>query len=280
MDKTNFRIWKDRIFRTLLGVFGVVAALPLIFIVYYIVSKGIGVINWEFLVSIPESAGTKGGGISNAIIGTLMVVLEATLIAVPVALLAGIFLAENANSRLSYWVRLCIEILQGTPSIVIGIVAYLWVVKPLGSFSAFSGGIALAIMMMPFLARSTEETLKLIPNSYREASLALGVPYYKTILRVILPSGASGILTGFMISLSRIAGETAPLLFTAFGSPFLNVNPQEPVAALPLMIFKFATSPYPAWQAMAWGASLLLILMILILNLSAKLIIKRWEIPY
>jgi phosphate transport system permease protein len=154
------------------------------------------------------------------------------------------------------------------------------VVKPMGSFSAFSGGIALGIMMIPFLARSTEETLRLIPNSYREASLALGVPYYKTILRVILPSGASGILTGFMISLSRVAGETAPLLFTAFGSPFLNTNPQEPVSALPLMIFKFATSPYPNWQAMAWGASLLLILMILILNLSAKLIVKRWEIPY
>ncbi len=280
MDKTSFRIWKDRIFRALLGIFAVLAAMPLLFIVYYIVSKGIGVINWEFLVSVPKSAGTAGGGISNALIGTGMVVLEATIIAVPIALLAGIFLAENANDKLSYWVRLCIEILQGTPSIVIGIVAYLWVVKPMGSFSAFSGGIALGIMMIPFLARSTEETLRLIPNSYREASLALGVPYYKTILRVILPSGASGILTGFMISLSRVAGETAPLLFTAFGSPFLNTNPQEPVSALPLMIFKFATSPYPNWQAMAWGASLLLILMILILNLSAKLIVKRWEIPY
>lgn len=280
MDKTNLRIWKDRIFRTVLGVLSILAGMPLLFIIYNIISKGIGVINWEFLVSVPESARTDGGGIVNAIVGTGMVVLEATIIAVPIALLAGIFLAENSKSKLSYWVRLCIEILQGTPSIVIGIVAYLWVVKPMGSFSAFSGGIALAIMMVPFLARSTEETIKLIPNSYREASLALGVPYYKTILRVILPSGASGILTGFMISISRIAGETAPLLFTAFGSPFLNTNPKEPVSALPLMIFKFATSPYPNWKEMAWGASLLLILMILILNLSAKLIIRRWEIPY
>lgn len=280
MDKTKFRIWKDRIFRTVLGILSVLAGMPLLFIIYNILIKGFGVINWEFLVSVPESAGTDGGGIVNAIVGTVMVVLEATIIAVPIALLAGIFLAENSKNKLSYWVRLCIEILQGTPSIVIGIVAYLWVVKPMGSFSAFSGGIALAIMMVPFLARSTEETIKLIPNSYREASLALGVPYYKTILRVILPSGASGILTGFMISLSRIAGETAPLLFTAFGSPFLNTNPKEPVSALPLMIFKFATSPYPNWKEMAWGASLLLILMILILNLSAKLIIRRWEIPY
>lgn len=280
MSKIQFRIWKDRIFRGILAFFAIVAVMPLLFIIYYIFTKGIGVINWEFLVSLPESAGTKGGGVANALVGTLMVVIEATIIAVPIALLTGIYLAENQKHRLSYWVRLCIEILQGTPSIVIGIIAYLWVVKPMGSFSGFSGGIALAIMMIPFLARSTEETLRLIPDSYREASLALGVPYYKTILRVILPSGASGILTGFMISLSRIAGETAPLLFTAFGSPFLNVNPKEPVSALPLMIFKFATSPYPTWQEMAWGASLLLILMILILNLSAKLMIKRWEISY
>ena len=280
MSKIQFRIWKDRIFRGILAFFAIVAVMPLLFIIYYIFTKGIGVINWEFLVSLPESAGTKGGGVANALVGTLMVVIEATIIAVPIALLTGIYLAENQKHRLSYWVRLCIEILQGTPSIVIGIIAYLWVVKPIGSFSGFSGGIALAIMMIPFLARSTEETLRLIPDSYREASLALGVPYYKTILRVILPSGASGILTGFMISLSRIAGETAPLLFTAFGSPFLNVNPKEPVSALPLMIFKFATSPYPTWQEMAWGASLLLILMILILNLSAKLMIKRWEISY
>ena len=280
MSKIQFRIWKDRIFRSVLAFFAIVAVMPLLFIIYYIFTKGIGVINWEFLVSLPESAGTKGGGVANALVGTLMVVIEATIIAVPIALLTGIYLAENQKHRLSYWVRLCIEILQGTPSIVIGIIAYLWVVKPMGSFSGFSGGIALAIMMIPFLARSTEETLRLIPDSYREASLALGVPYYKTILRVILPSGASGILTGFMISLSRIAGETAPLLFTAFGSPFLNVNPKEPVSALPLMIFKFATSPYPTWQEMAWGASLLLILMILILNLSAKLMIKRWEISY
>ena len=260
MSKIQFRIWKDRIFRSVLAFFAIVAVMPLLFIIYYIF--------------------TKGGGVANALVGTLMVVIEATIIAVPIALLTGIYLAENQKHRLSYWVRLCIEILQGTPSIVIGIIAYLWVVKPIGSFSGFSGGIALAIMMIPFLARSTEETLRLIPDSYREASLALGVPYYKTILRVILPSGASGILTGFMISLSRIAGETAPLLFTAFGSPFLNVNPKDPVSALPLMIFKFATSPYPTWQEMAWGASLLLILMILILNLSAKLMIKRWEISY
>ncbi len=280
MSQTQLRIWKDLIFRLALAFFAVVAVLPLLFIIYYIFSKGIGIINWEFLVSLPESAGSKGGGISNALVGTAMIVLEATIIAVPIALLVGIFLAENQKSKLAYWARLSIEILQGTPSIVIGIVAYLWVVKPMGSFSAISGGIALAIMMIPFLARSTEETLRLIPNSYREASLALGVPYYKTILRVILPSGASGILTGFMISLSRIAGETAPLLFTAFGSPFLNLNPKEPVAALPMMIFKFATSPYATWQEMAWGASLILILMILILNLSAKLMIKRWEISY
>lgn len=280
MDKVSFRIWKDRIFKATISLLAFISALPLIFILYYIISKGIMVINWDFIISLPKSAGEEGGGIANALVGTLMLIGIATLIALPISILIGIFLAENKKKRLSYWVRLCVEILQGTPSIVIGIIAYLWVVKPMGSFSTFSGGIALAIMMIPFIARSTEETLMLIPNSYREASLALGVPYYKTILGVILPSGASGILTGVMISLSRIAGETAPLLFTAFGSPFLNTNLSEPVSALPLMIFKYATSPYATWQEMAWGASFILILMILILNLSAKLIIKRWEIQY
>ncbi len=280
MNNVNLRIWKDRIFQVVMGLLALISALPLIFIIYYVTSKGIAVIDWSFLVNVPKSAGDEGGGIANAIVGTLMLIGIATLIALPISILIGIFLAEDRKNRLSYWVRLCVEILQGTPSIVIGIIAYLWVVKPMGSFSAFSGGLALAIMMIPFIARSTEETLLLIPKSYREASLALGVPYYKTILRVILPSGAGGLITGIMISLSRIAGETAPLLFTAFGSPFLSTDLKEPVSGLPLLIFKYAKSPYASWQEMAWGASFILILMILILNLSAKLIVKRWEIQY
>ncbi len=280
MSKLGFRIWKDKFFQALIGLFAFVSALPLVFIIYHIVKKGIMVIDWDFLVSLPKSAGEPGGGVVNALVGTLMLIGIATILSLPISIMIGVFLSEKRKGRLSYWVRLCVEILQGIPSIVIGIIAYLWVVKPMGSFSAFSGGIALAVMMIPFIARSTEETLRLIPNSYREASLALGVPYYKTILRVILPSGASGILTGIMISLSRIAGETAPLLFTAFGSPFLNVNLKEPVSALPLLIFKYAKSPYASWQEMAWGASFLLIVIILILNLSAKLIIRRWEIQY
>lgn len=280
MSKVDFRIWKDKVFQGVIGSLAFLSGLPLLFIIYYIVRQGITVINWNFLISVPKSAGEAGGGVANALVGTLMLIGIATLIALPIALLIGVFLAEDRKNKLSYWVRLSVDILQGTPSIVIGIVAYLWVVKPMGDFSAFSGGIALAIMMVPFIARSTEETLRLIPNSYREASLALGVPYYKTILGVVIPSGASGILTGIMISLSRIAGETAPLLFTAFGSPFLNTNVSEPVSALPLLIFKYATSPYATWEEMAWGASFLLLVMILLLNLSAKLIIKRWEIQY
>lgn len=280
MDKVRLRVIKDNIFQGLVFGIALLCVLPLFFIVYYIVSKGIGVIDWSFFVNLPKSSGEAETGVANAIVGTLMLIGIAVVVALPISILAGVYLSENRNGKMAYWVRLCVEILQGVPSIVIGIIAYLWVVKPMEGFSALSGGIALGIMLVPFVARSTEETLRLIPNSYREASLALGVPYYKTILGVILPSGASGILTGIMISVARIAGETAPLLFTAFGSPFLQFNVNEPIHALPLLIFKYATSPYEDWIALAWGASFILIVFILLLNLGAKLLIKRWEIQY
>jgi len=195
-------------------------------------------------------------------------------------ILFGIYLSEHKRGKLSYLLRLAVEVLQGTPSIVIGIIAYLWLVILMGGFSALSGGIALGIMMLPVIVRATEETLKLIPDSLKEASLALGVPYYRTILKVILPAGFSGITTGILISVARIAGETAPLLFTAFGNPFMNVNIIKPVNALPLLIYNYATSPYPEWHSIAWGASCVLVGVVLVLNLVTRIMARRWKVQF
>jgi phosphate transport system permease protein len=171
-------------------------------------------------------------------------------------------------------------VLQGIPSIVIGMIAYTWVVLRMGHFSGLSGGVALGIMMLPVVIRTTEETLKLIPDSLREASLALGVPYYRTVLRVILPAALGGIMTGILLSIARIAGETAPLLFTAFGSPFMELNILKPVSSLPLMIFNYATSPYPEWHSLAWGASFVLVAFVLAMNFISKVVTSRWKVKF
>jgi phosphate transport system permease protein len=197
-----------------------------------------------------------------------------------VGIFAGIYLSQQKAGKFPYLTRLSVEILQGIPSIVIGIIGYLWVVVPFASFSALSGGIALAIMMLPVIVISTEETLKLIPDTLKEASLALGVPYYRTILKVILPSGLSGIVTGIILGISRIAGETAPLLFTAFGSPFMSLNVFKPMNSLPLIIFNYAASPYPEWHALAWGASLVLIVFVFSLNVISKVVTGRWNVQF
>jgi phosphate transport system permease protein len=250
------------------------------FILFFITSKGISVINWRFLVELPRPVGETGGGISNAILGTLVLIGIGTVFSVPVGVLAGIFLSENRKGRLASLTRLCVETLQGVPSIVIGIIAYIWLVVSMGSFSALSGGVALGMMMLPVIITATEQTLKLIPGSLKEASLALGVSYPRTILKVILPAGVSGIVTGILLSIARVAGETAPLLFTAFGSPFMNLNVLKPINSLPLVIFNYATSPYPEWHALAWGASLILIILVLGLNLFTKVVTRRWKVQF
>ena len=222
--------------------------------------------------------GEVGGGISNALLGSLIIVGVAAIIAIPIGMLAGIYLSENAQTRLAYWSGLCVDILQGVPSIVVGIVVYFWVVKPLGTFSALSGSIALSIMMLPIVIRSTEQTLKLLPESLKEAALSLGVPYHRVILKVIVPCGFTGILSGIMLSVARIAGETAPLLFTAFGNPYLSASITKPMQSLPLLIFNYATSPYDDWHNLAWGASFILLMWVLLLNIITKLITKKWKI--
>jgi phosphate transport system permease protein len=252
--KTNYkhRIKKSSVFEGVIILFAFLITLPLFAIIFYVLKTGLSKLSWDFLVNIPQPVGEIGGGIANALIGSLMIVLVATVIAVPIGIMGGIYLSENRNKKLAYWSRLAVDILQGTPSIVVGIVIYFWVVKPVGGFSALSGSVA----------------------------LALGMPYHKVILRVIVPCGFSGILSGIMISVARIAGETAPLLFTAFGNPYVTTHLLKPMQSLPLLIFNYATSPYDEWHDLAWGASLILLIWVLILNISTKLITNKWKVQF
>ena len=276
----TYRVIKDRVFQALIVLFSFLTFLPLLLIIFHIVQNGIAVVDWEFLTHLPKPVGEVGGGIANAMVGTLMLIVIASVVALPIGVCAGVYLAERKTGAVCYLVRLCVEILHGVPSIVIGIIAYAWVVITLGTFSALAGGISLAIMMLPVIVRATEETLKLIPDTLREASLSLGVPYYRTVLKVIMPAGLSGIATGILISVARVVGETAPLLFTAFGSPYMEVNILKPVNSLPLVIFNYATSPYPEWHALAWGASFVLVAFVLLLNLSAKFLTRKWKVQF
>ena len=276
----RLRILKDIMFKAMVALFSFITILPLLFILLYIIRNGIAVINWQFLTSLPKPVGEVGGGISNALVGTLILIAISCSISIPLGVSAGIYLSERKEGRLPYLVRLCVEILQGIPSIVIGIIVYVWIVVVTGTFSALSGGFALGIMMLPVIVRATEETLRLIPDTLKEASLSLGVPYSRTILKVILPVGASGIVTGILMGVARIAGETAPLLFTAFGSPFMETHIFKPINSLPLLIFNYATSPYSEWHSLAWGASFVLVVLVLTLNFSAKLLTKKWKVQF
>lgn len=269
-SKLNVRIIKSQIFDYLIKILSLLMVIPLVCILFYVLKKGISVINWTFFTALPKPVGELGGGVSNAIVGSLSLVIIAAGISLPLGILIGVFLAEHKDWRLTKYVQLSIDTLQGIPSIVIGIIAYAWIVVPSGSFSVFSGGIALALIMLPIVAKATEETLSLIPDTIKEASYALGVPYYKTILKVVIPSAKQGILSGALLAIARVIGETAPLLFTAFGNPFMNINIMNPSNALPLLIFNYATSPYEDWQNLAWGASLILIFFVLFLSIISK----------
>ncbi|MGA2406982.1 MAG: phosphate ABC transporter permease PstA [Bacteroidales bacterium] len=281
MDKLlKLRFYKDKLFKSGIILLTLLSTVPLLLILFYIVKQGITAINWDFFINLPKPVGEKGGGILNALIGSGIIIFIASLIAIPFGAIAGLYLSEYSRDKLAYWVGLCVDVLQGIPSIVLGIIIYLWIVKPTGRFSALSGSIALAIMMLPPIIKSTEETLKLIPGTIKEASLSLGVPYYKTILRIILPMGLSGIISGSILSISRVAGETAPLLFTAFGNPFITTNILKPMSSLPLLIFNYASSPYDEWHKLAWGASFVLIMLILFLNIVTKILERRWKIQF
>jgi phosphate transport system permease protein len=276
-SQINYRIGKSGTFQGLLILLSFICVVPLFAILGFIVKEGITHVNWGFITNLPKPVGESGGGIANALLGSLIIVAVAALIAIPVGIMAGIYLSEQ-KSRLADWSRLAVDILQGVPSIVIGIVVYFWLVKPFGGFSAVSGSAALAIMMLPIIIRSTEETLKLLPSALKEAALALGMPYHRVILKVVVPCGIAGILSGVMLAVARIAGETAPLLFTAFGNPYLATNITKPMQSLPLLIFNYATSPYDDWHNLAWGASFVLLAWVLLLNIFTKLMTRKWKV--
>jgi phosphate transport system permease protein len=278
IDSVKFRLGKSSGFQVLVYVLAFACVIPLLFILGFIIRAGVTKINWHFLVNVPKPVGESGGGIANALVGSIIIIFVASVIAIPIGIMAGVYLSENKKSRLAYWTRLSTDILQGVPSIVIGIIAYFWLVKPLRGFSALSGSVALAIMMLPIIVRSTEETLKLLPPSLKEAALALGMPFHRVIFKVVIPVGISGILSGVMLSIARITGETAPLLFTAFGNPYLSFKLTKPMQSLPLLIYNYATSPYNDWLDLAWGASLILLLWVLFLNIFTKIITRKWKV--
>lgn len=265
-------------FKSVVIFFAFIITVPLILILLYIIRQGVTQVNWHFLSNIPAPVGETGGGILNALVGSILLVAVAAVIAVPLGMMAGIYLSENPGTKLAYYSGLCVDVLQGVPSIVIGIVVYFWIVKPLGTFSAVSGSVALSIMMLPIVIRATEQTLLLLPPSLKEAALSLGVPYHRVILKVIVPCGFSGILSGIMLSVARIAGETAPLLFTAFGNPYLSGSLTKPIESLPHLIYTYASSPYDDWHNLAWGASFILLMFVLILNIVTKVITRKWKI--
>jgi len=248
--------------------------LPLVLIFGFLLWQGASAINVDFFTHLPKPVGEVGGGMANAIIGTLILLGLASLLGLPIGILGGVYLAESRDRRLPWIVRFLADVLNGVPSIVIGIFAYTLVVLPMRRFSAVAGGVALAVIMLPIVVRTTEEMVRLVPASLREAGLALGVPEWKVVLRVVLPTARAGIVTGAMVAVARVAGETAPLLFTAFGNRFWHQGLDQPIAALPLQIFAYAIAPYDDWHRQAWAGALVLIALVLVVSLMARLVTR------
>jgi phosphate transport system permease protein len=247
---------------------------PLFVISWYTLTQGLSTINLDFFIHMPKPVGESGGGMANAIVGTLIMVGVGGIIGLPIGIIAGIYLAEFGKNAFGASVRFMSDVLSGVPSIVVGIVAYIIVVLPMGHFSAFAGGVALAILMIPTVTRTTEEMLLLVPHTLREASLALGVPSWKTTLRIILPAASKGITTGILLAIARAAGETAPLLFTALGNRFWSTSLYQPMASLTVFIYDYAKAPFDDWNRQAWAASLVLIFIVFVVNILFRLVTR------
>jgi len=251
-----------------------VVIVPLALIFYHVLKSGIGAVNWDFFTKLPKPVGEPGGGMANAIVGTLELLGLAALFGVPAGVLGGIFLSETGSPRLSWWIRFAADVLNGVPSIIWGMVVYALVVVPMKGFSTLAGGIVLGMMMTPLIMRTTEEVLRLVPNGYREAAVALGIVQWRTVLQIVARTALKGIITGILLALARVAGETAPLLFTAFGNRFWNHNLADPIAALPLQIFNYAISPYEDWHRQAWAGALVLLMLVAIVNVTVRVLTR------
>jgi phosphate transport system permease protein len=277
MDRTRL-IWRKSlnvVALTLTGVaaFAVVAVLFLI--LGYLIYNGGKSLNWAFFTQLPKPVGETGGGMANAIVGSLKLLLLAALMGIPVGLLAGVYLAEFGGKTFPFIIRYTTDLLNGVPSIVIGIFAYSLAVLPVRHFSTFAGGVALGIMVVPITVRSTEEFLRSVPGSLREGAMALGASKWKTIATVVLPAASGGIITGVLLALARVAGETAPLLFTAFSNRYWSPGWSQPIASLPVMIYTYAIAPYDDWHRQAWAAGLVLLALVLIANVGTRLAVSR-----
>ena len=249
--------------------------LPLVLIMGYLLANGAAGLNLAFFTHMPKPVGEAGGGMANAIVGTLLVVGVAALIALPVGIGAGVYLSEYGRGRFATLVRYTTDVLSGVPSIVVGVVAYGLVVVPMGRFSGLAGSVALAILMLPPIIRATEEMVRLVPQSYRQAALALGAPRWKTIQQIVLPAARAGIVTAGMLAVARAAGETAPLLFTALGNRFWSLRMDQPIATLPVFIYDYAKAPYTDWNRQAWTGALVLVLLVTTISLLLRITVRR-----
>jgi phosphate transport system permease protein len=254
----------------------VLALIPLVLVLIFVISRGLpAILNLDFFTNVERPIGVPGAGIQHAIVGTIIMVGIASLIAIPIGVLGGIFLSEYTAHPWSNSVRLACDVLVGTPSIAIGLFAYALFVLPFHHFSGLSGALALAVLMLPIVMRTTESAVRLVPNGLRESGLALGLPRWRVSIQLIVPAATAGVITGALLSVARAAGETAPLLFTAFGTPFLNLDPTSPMNALPLIVYHYALQPYKELQNQAWGAALVLIILVLIVNLASRYVLRR-----
>jgi phosphate transport system permease protein len=259
----------------LVAALSAVAVLALVLIFLHLVAKGASSLDWNFFLKSPVPAGQTGGGVANAIVGTVLIVGVAALIGLPIGIGTGLYLAEYGSGRLGWVVRFVADVLNGTPSIVIGVFAWTWLVRPMGHFSALAGSVALAMLMVPMLARTTEEMVRLVPHSLREAALALGYARWRTSLRVVARTALAGIVTGCLVGIARIAGETAPLLFTALGNLNFTTNVLQPMQTLSLQIFVYGTGPFDEWHRLAWAAALVLMGLVLLLALAARAAVRQ-----
>jgi phosphate transport system permease protein len=267
----------SRFFEILCGLAVVIALIPLAMILFYVIKEGAGALNWDFFTKMPKPVGETGGGMANAIVGTLILIGIAALFAVPIGGICGVHLAEYPSTKFSSVVRFAADVLNGVPSIVVGIFAYGLVVLPVKRFSAIAGGVALGFLMIPIVVRTTEELLRLVPGGLREGALALGATRSRAVFGVIVPAALPGILTGILVALARVAGETAPLLFTALNNRFWSTSLTQPIASLTVQVYTYAQSPYDDWHRQAWAGAFLLVMIILTLSIAARLAVRRLE---
>lgn len=278
-DKHAWRKFKSALvsFGTFAAAVLVIAPLGLVFL--YLLINGAGAVNWDFFTQLPKPVGATGGGMVNAIVGSLELLALGSIIGIPIGVLGGVYLAEYGTARANSMLRFVADVLNGVPSITWGMVVYGLVVLRFKGFSAYAGGLALGLIMVPLILRTTEEVILLVPNGYREASLALGIARWKTIVHVVMKTASKGIITGILLALARIGGETAPLLFTAFGNRFWNHDLSQPIAALPLQIFTYAISPYDDWHRQAWAGALVLVTGIFCINVLVRLLTRERARP-